>query len=227
MRLTESRLKWSRAWRPTTTCESTGRLSKPSRRSTQLVSRGTTEAAAVFSTGPLDALKQEYHHGNEFLGYSGTEAEARVIGIIEQNRLAESAQAGEGTSLVVILDRTPFYGESGGQVGDTGTIKGERFSFEVQDTKKENDFILHVGRVVEGTVTVNDRVQAVVEGARRQAIRRAHTCNPSAASCTPRNPGQTRAAGGQQGRARSAAIRLRQSRGCRPRAATRDRRRRE
>ena len=55
------------------------------------VSRGTTEAAAVFSIGPLDALKREYHHGNEFLGYAGVEADARVIGIIEQNRLAESA----------------------------------------------------------------------------------------------------------------------------------------
>ncbi len=139
------------------------------------LSRGTAEAAAVFSTGPLDALKQEYHHGNEFLGYAGTEADARVIGIIEQNQLADSAQAGEGTSLVVILDRTPFYGESGGQVGDTGTIKGERFSFEVQDAKKENDFILHVGRVVKGTLTVNDRAQAEVESARRQAIRRAHS----------------------------------------------------
>ena len=139
------------------------------------VSRGTTEAAAVFSTGPLDALKREYHHGNEFLGYAATEADARVIGIIEQNRLADSARAGEGSGLALVLDRTPFYGESGGQVGDTGTIKGERFSFEVQDTKKENEFILHVGRVVEGTVTLNAPVHAAVDAHRRQAIRRAHT----------------------------------------------------
>ncbi len=69
------------------------------------VSRGTTEAAAVFSTGPLDALKREYHHGNEFLGYAGVEADARVIGIIEQNRLAESARAGEGTGLALVLDQ--------------------------------------------------------------------------------------------------------------------------
>jgi alanyl-tRNA synthetase len=139
------------------------------------VSRGTTEAAAVFSTGPLDALKQEYHHGNEFLGYAGTEADARVIGILEQNRLAESARAGEGSGLALILDRTPFYGEAGGQVGDTGTITGERFSFEVQDTKKENEFILHVGRVVHGTVTLLEPAHAAVEADRRQGIRRAHT----------------------------------------------------
>ena len=139
------------------------------------VSRGTTEAAAVFSTGPLDTLKREYHHGNEFLGYSGTEADARVIGIIEQNRLAESARAGEGSGLVLILDKTPFYGEAGGQVGDTGTIKGAGFSFEVQDTKKENEFILHVGRVVEGAVSLDAPVHAAVDADRRQAIRRAHT----------------------------------------------------
>ena len=84
-----------------------------------------------------------------------------MIGILEQNRLAESAQANGGRlGLVLVLDRTPFYGESGGQVGDTGTIRGDRFSFEVQDTKKENEFILHVGRVIEGTVTVNEPVHA-------------------------------------------------------------------
>ena len=83
-----------------------------------------------------------------------------MIGIIEQNRLAESARAGEGSGLALVLDRTPFYGESGGQVGDTGTITGEGFSFEVQDTKKENEFILHVGRVVEGTVNLNAKVHA-------------------------------------------------------------------
>jgi alanyl-tRNA synthetase len=139
------------------------------------VSRGTTEAAAVFSVGPLDALKREYHHGNEFLGYSSVEATAKVIGIIEQNRLAESARAGEGTGLALVLDQTPFYGESGGQVGDTGSIKGDGFSFEVQDTKKENEFILHVGRVLEGVVNLGAKVHAAVHADRRQAIRRAHT----------------------------------------------------
>src|SRR5262249_13392893 len=71
-----------------------------------MVSRGTSEAAAVFSTGPLDVLKQEYHHGNEFLGYARTESDGRVIGIIEQNRLAESARASDGAGLVLLLDRT-------------------------------------------------------------------------------------------------------------------------
>ena len=140
-----------------------------------VISRGTAEAADVFSVGPLDALKREYHHGSEFLGYSTTRDEARVIGILEQNRLAEKALADGGSSLVLVLDRTPFYGEAGGQVGDTGVIRGDRFQFQVVDSKKENDFILHVGHVASGEVTVNETVSALVDADRRSAIQRAHT----------------------------------------------------
>src|SRR5262249_2798829 len=122
------------------------------------VSRGTTEAAAVFTSGPLDTLKGEYHHGSDFLGYETTQAEGRVIGVVEQGKLADSAKPNGESLVILVLDRTPFYGESGGQVGDTGLIRGDRFVFHVHDTKKENDFTLHVGHVIEGTVTVNDKV---------------------------------------------------------------------
>jgi alanyl-tRNA synthetase len=140
-----------------------------------VISRGTTEAADVFSTGPLDTLKREYHHGSEFVGYLSTHEQARIIGIVEQNRLAERAQGNGGSSLIVILDRTPFYGESGGQVGDIGLISSDRFRFQVVDTKKENDFVLHIGHVAEGELTVNELVRAQVDAGRRDAIRRAHT----------------------------------------------------
>jgi alanyl-tRNA synthetase len=139
------------------------------------ISRGTTEAADVFAVGPLDTLKREYHHGTEFVGYSKTHDDARVIAILEQNRLADKAQANGGTALVLVLDRTPFYGESGGQVGDTGVIRGDRFQFQVADSKKEHDFVLHVGHVTSGEVNVNETVNAEVDIARRNAIRRAHT----------------------------------------------------
>jgi alanyl-tRNA synthetase len=141
------------------------------------ISRPMVGAAAVFTAGPLDALKKSYHHGNEFLGYTTTSAEAKVIGIIEQNQLANSATVGpDGSSTVVlVLDRTPFYGESGGQVGDLGTIRGDGFVFQVTDTKKENDFALHIGKVTEGTVNLNASVKAEVDLDRREAIRRAHS----------------------------------------------------
>ncbi len=140
-------------------------------------SRGSTEAAAVFSLGPLDTLKKEQRRGSEFLGYATTEARATVIGILEHGRLADNAGTGlEGApSIILILDQTPFYGESGGQVGDTGVIRGDGFVFQVQDTKKDHDFTLHLGRVSEGTVAVNSQVIASVDVARRQAIRRAHS----------------------------------------------------
>ncbi len=141
------------------------------------VSRGTTEAAAVFTAGPLDTLKQSYHLGSEFLGHGETSADARVVGILAQNQLADSATVGaEGSApVVLVLDRTPFYGESGGQVGDTGTIRGDGFAFQVVDTRKDNDFTLHLGRVAEGTVAVGEAARAEVDAGRREAIRRAHS----------------------------------------------------
>ncbi len=140
-------------------------------------SRGTTDAAAVFTAGPLDTLKKSYHRGNEFLGYTATRSDARVIGIVAQNQLSDLATVGaDGTPLVaLVLDQTPFYGESGGQVGDTGTIRGDGFVFEVGDTKKDNDFTLHIGRVTEGELALNASAVAEVNVARRQAIRRAHS----------------------------------------------------
>jgi alanyl-tRNA synthetase len=141
------------------------------------IARGTAEAADVFSTGPLDTLKEAYHHGSEFLGYHTTEASAAVIGILEQGQLAESATASSsgGPPIALILDRTPFYAEAGGQIGDTGSIRGPGFTFAVEDTKKDHVFILHMGRVVEGSVSLNGSVTAIVDAQRRQAIRRAHT----------------------------------------------------
>ncbi len=86
-----------------------------------------------------------------------------------------SASATAGPPIALILDRTPFYAESGGQVGDTGTIRGPGFVFTVEDTRKDHDFILHPGRVTEGTVNLNAARTAAVDAARRQAIRRAHS----------------------------------------------------
>ncbi|WP_435016586.1 alanine--tRNA ligase [Tundrisphaera sp. TA3] len=141
------------------------------------VSRGNQNAAAVFTTGPLDILKTSYHHGSAFLGYETTAADAQVIGIVARNHLVDSETANPDLDapVVLVLDRTPFYGESGGQVGDLGTIRGDGFAFQVSDTKKDNDFTLHIGRVVEGTVAVGASCRAEVDSDRRDAIRRAHS----------------------------------------------------
>ncbi len=141
------------------------------------ISRGNDLASAVFTAGPLDTLKKSYHQGSEFLGYATTRSESRVIGIVAQNQLTDQAvtEAEAAPVIALVLDRTPFYGESGGQVGDTGVIRGEGFAFDVIDTKKENDFTLHLGRMTTGTLILNAEVVAEVNGERRQAIRRAHS----------------------------------------------------
>jgi alanyl-tRNA synthetase len=142
------------------------------------ISRPMTGAADVFSAGPIDTLKKEYHHGSEFLGYATTEAEVKIIGILAQGKLVETEVADSSSTskpIALILDRTPFYGESGGQVGDTGIIKGDGFTFRVYDTKKESDFTVHLGHVTDGVVTLNASVRAMVDADRRQSIRRAHS----------------------------------------------------
>lgn len=140
------------------------------------VSRSQTGAFDVFSTGPLDVLKKSYHHGSEFLGYEVTVADGKAIGILAHDHLAETVAAVDGgPPVALILDRTPFYGESGGQVGDTGWIRGKNFTFQVTDTKKDNDFTLHIGHVTQGTVSLDAAVRAEVDAERRHAIRRAHS----------------------------------------------------
>jgi alanyl-tRNA synthetase len=141
------------------------------------VSRGTTEAAAVFTLGPVDELKKKIAgKATEFLAYQGVEAEAEVVGLISGDALLSDAHASQAhKKLIVVLDRSPFYAESGGQVGDVGKIVGPGFVFEVDDTQKEADLILHVGRLIEGEIKVGQKATAKVDTDRRQAIRRAHS----------------------------------------------------
>ena len=129
----------------------------------------------VFATGPLDALKKTMH-GSEFLGYEQTEATGKVVGLIAQDKLVEQIdEIGHAKPIVVVLDRTPFYGESGGQVGDVGEIRGDNFAFEVIDVQKEGGFMLHVGHLRSGVIKLGDSADASVNLDRRQGIRRAHS----------------------------------------------------
>ncbi len=109
-----------------------------------------------------------------FLGYETTEAEGRIVAILNDAGPAEGAEAGETVTL--FLDRTPFYAESGGQVGDEGIIQAETGVCFVTDTQRPNaSLIAHRARVTEGSLRVGDRVTATVDATRRQAIRRNHT----------------------------------------------------
>ncbi|NBX30677.1 hypothetical protein EBR04_09620, partial [bacterium] len=122
---------------------------------------GAGSRVEVFTSGPLDALKKAMH-GSEFVGYDTLETGGKVIGIIAQDRLCDSLrEVGHSAPVTVVLDHTCFYGESGGQVGDTGTIDWRGGSFEVIDTQREGGFMLHIGHLREGTLagirSVSDR----------------------------------------------------------------------
>lgn len=133
--------------------------------------REQSQAASQFTT--------DYHatsqidHQSEFHGYEHEVMKGTIIALlqdgVEVNGLAQGAKS------AVILDTTPFYAESGGQVGDKGMLTGKGFSFRVDDTQKAGQAIVHYGEVLEGTVTVTQMVNAQVDVARRDAIRLNHT----------------------------------------------------
>jgi alanyl-tRNA synthetase len=136
---------------------------------------GAGRSVEVFASGPLDALKKTMH-GSEFLGYEATEAEATVIGIIAQGSLCDSlTEIGHAAPVTIVLDRTPFYGESGGQVGDTGILAWPGGRFDVTDTQREGSFMLHIGHLREGRIALGHTVTARVDEGRRFAVRRAHS----------------------------------------------------
>ena len=109
-----------------------------------------------------------------FLGYDSLEADSTILALITHEGHHEQAEPGE--EVEVITAATPFYGESGGQVGDTGTISGDGWRIRVTDTQRlPNDLYIHQGMVEAGTVKVNDEAVLSVDSARRRRIVRHHT----------------------------------------------------
>ncbi|RMG56804.1 MAG: alanine--tRNA ligase [Gammaproteobacteria bacterium] len=109
----------------------------------------------------------------EFTGYERTEDQGRVLALFVDGKAVDEIRAGQEGR--VILDRTPFYAESGGQVGDTGVLEAEGARFEVLDTQKQGQAHAHIGRMQEGTLKRGDVVNARIDSARRQAIRLNHS----------------------------------------------------
>jgi len=122
--------------------------------------KGTGDAA---TTGDFKALKEKFNV-NEFVGYETTTAKAKVLALLDENFKETGAIDGKGW---VLLDKTPFYAESGGQVGDRGQLKmkNETLKIDVHDTKKFLDMNLSE---VEGKLSVGDEVEAVVDNSRAE-----------------------------------------------------------
>ncbi|WP_224180755.1 alanine--tRNA ligase [Escherichia coli] len=110
---------------------------------------------------------------SEFKGYDHLELNGKVIALFVDGKAVDAINAGQ--EAVVVLDQTPFYAESGGQVGDKGELKGANFSFAVEDTQKYGQAIGHIGKLAAGSLKVGDAVQADVDEARRARIRLNHS----------------------------------------------------
>ena len=134
---------------------------------------GKASHAVMDSKGPIDTVKTAQGKC-EFLGYETTDSPATVKFIVAGGQLTDELSAA-GADAIVVLDKTPFYGESGGQVGDSGWIVGPAGEFLVTDTQKDSELLLHQGRLQSGTLKVGAQVTARVDADRREGIRRAHS----------------------------------------------------
>ena len=133
--------------------------------------RERARASSKFSAAGGDGLKTDAH--TEFLGYEGTEASSEIIALFKDGEAVNQLDAGEEGA--VVLASTPFYAESGGQIGDTGILVDDGKLFRVDDTQKSGDANVHFGAVEQGSLTVGDTLEAVVDDERRQAVRLNHT----------------------------------------------------
>ncbi|MBA8840279.1 alanine--tRNA ligase [Ochrobactrum sp. RH2CCR150] len=110
----------------------------------------------------------------EFLGYETESAEGVIAALVRDG--AEVQSASEGETVAVVVNQTPFYGESGGQQGDTGTISGEGFAITVKDTQKKGEGVfVHIGEVTKGTAKTGEAVELKVDSDRRTRIRSNHS----------------------------------------------------
>ena len=109
----------------------------------------------------------------KFIGYKENSCQAKVLAILKEDKEVKVVLAGD--SLEVVLDQTPFYAESGGQVGDTGKLINAKFVFDVLDTQKIDNVVLHIGKIISGVFKKNDLVTAQINIQRRLNIARNHT----------------------------------------------------
>jgi alanyl-tRNA synthetase len=131
---------------------------------------GSGDAAASTAWFPI----REKLGATEFLGYETETAEGVVTGLVRDGKEVSELKAGETGA--VIVNQTPFYGESGGQIGDIGAMKADGVRFAVTDTQKEaGDLFVHTGKVEQGTLKVGMALALEVDRARRTAIRRNHS----------------------------------------------------
>lgn len=138
----------------------------------QTRSQSAHETIDLTVQGTLDKLA-EHIQVTEFLGYSQFASQSVVEAILVNGFSVEEAEP--GTEVQIVLNKTPFYAESGGQIGDRGYITGDNIVVRVEDVKKESDFFVHFGRIDRGTLRVGDPVTAQIDKSCRRRVQANHT----------------------------------------------------
>ncbi len=113
------------------------------------------------------------HGASEFLGYDTETAEGQILALVQDGAALQSVKSGD--TVQVVLNQTPFYGESGGQVGDSGMLKVEGGTARITDTKKAAGIFIHVAEITDGELTVGQGAELAVDHAKRSAIRANHS----------------------------------------------------
>ncbi|MBD2460103.1 alanine--tRNA ligase [Oscillatoria sp. FACHB-1407] len=135
-------------------------------------SQAAHESIDLTVQGSLDKLAENLHETN-FLGYTQASSPAEVQLLLVAGKPVDRAEA--GTAVQIALDQTPFYAESGGQIGDRGYLSGADVVVRVEDVKKEGAIFVHFGRIERGTLKVGDRVTAQIDLACRRRAQANHT----------------------------------------------------
>ncbi|KTD03402.1 alanine--tRNA ligase [Fluoribacter gormanii] len=133
--------------------------------------REQSQAASQFSVDYSTTSQLDYQ--SNFHGYEQKETEGKIIALLLEG--SEVEVLSQGSKGAVVLDHTPFYAESGGQVGDKGILTSTGFRFRVDDTQKRGQAIVHYGEVVDGSAALDQLVKAEIDNKRREAIRLNHT----------------------------------------------------
>jgi alanyl-tRNA synthetase len=139
-------------------------------------SRNAHQTIDLTVQGSIDKLA-EHIHSTEFLGYTESQSTAKVEAILVAGKPvgANGCSPESGTEVQIILDKTPFYAESGGQIGDKGYLTGDNLVVRIEDVKKESDFFVHFGQIDRGTLKVGDTVTAQIDRACRRRAQANHT----------------------------------------------------
>jgi alanyl-tRNA synthetase len=134
--------------------------------------RAAHETIDLTVQGALDKLA-EHIHPTAFLGYTDLSTPAKVVALLVEGKSVEQAEA--GTSVQIALDQTPFYAESGGQVGDRGYLSGTNVLIRIEDVQKESGIYIHYGRIERGLLNLGDSVTAQIDRACRRRAQANHT----------------------------------------------------